>query len=487
MSDLSRRTLLSASGLLALTPAISIGQSGPTRRRRGPKNIIWCVSDGMSAGVPCMLNQYLQRVEGKSSSVWNALMRRPEAVHGLMDTRSLSSLVTDSAAASSAWGSGSYVWNGMINTLPDGTKLRPLLNILKEEARMKIGLVTTTTVTHATPAGWTISHPRRDQEREIAGHYLTAQPDVLMGGGRRFFDAAILDQFRAAGYTFVTDAGALEKGPKGRMLGLFAEGHMPYEVDRRNDFTLRRSTPNLAAMVQAAIDMLQGSPEGFVLQVEGGRVDHAAHGNDIAGVLFDQLAFEEAVEVALQFAEEDGETLVVVTSDHGNSNPGLIGSGMEYFDSTRGLESVAEMTMSYERLIPQMVSTGEVADLVRSKLGVTFASEELAWVTAGLKTQHGTRFVEQYSITSSALALALSNHTHVGWSGRQHTSDATIVTAIGPGAEAFGGFIENRSVFSRILGLRGLSAKNPEMSWDDAHKMRDKVAQIFNDNHWIDA
>src|SRR5690606_29238319 len=98
---------------------------------------------------------------------------------------------------------------------------------------------------------------------------------------------------------------------------------LPYALDREHDETLKKKTPSLAEMVGTAIRHLQKHRNGFVLQVEGGKVDSGAHANDVGGLLYDQLAFEEALAAALAFAESDGNTLVIVTTDHGNANPGL--------------------------------------------------------------------------------------------------------------------------------------------------------------------
>ncbi|WP_205903374.1 alkaline phosphatase, partial [Pseudomonas viridiflava] len=86
---------------------------------------------------------------------------------------------------------------------------------------------------------------------------------------------------------------------------------------------LIKNTPTLAEMTVKAIELMKNNKAGFALQVEGGKVDWAAHANDLSGLIFDQLAFDEAVGKVIEFAEKDGETLVIFTTDHGNSNPGL--------------------------------------------------------------------------------------------------------------------------------------------------------------------
>src|SRR5690606_33101736 len=101
------------------------------------------------------------------------------------------------------------------------------------------------------------------------------------------------------------------------ILGVFHQDGLPYALDRENDAEQKKATPSLAEMVGTAIRRLTKNPEGFVLQVEGGKVDWAAHANDVGGLLYDQLAFDEALATAVAFAEADGNTLVIVTTDHG--------------------------------------------------------------------------------------------------------------------------------------------------------------------------
>jgi alkaline phosphatase len=489
MEKMTRRGLLglgAAAGGAMLLPGFASGK-GSGKPKKRPKNIIFCVSDGMSAGVLALANQLSERHYGKTTT-WTKLLRDPRAVHGMCETSSLSSLVTDSAGASSAWGSGVKHWNRMLNTLPNGAETQPILSILREKAKMNTGLVTTASITHATPAGFTICHPSREEQDKIAEKYLKSGVQVFMGGGKRFFSADLIERFKKDGYAYSegrSDLKNLKQG--GKFLGLWADNQVPYEIDRVNDAQLLGKVPSLAEMAIAAIRALDGSSEGFMLQIEGARIDHAAHQNDIGGVLQDQIAFEEAVKIALDFAERDGETLVIVTSDHGNANPGLIGAGSEYFDSTSGLALIPKMKISYESLVPKIAgkSEGDMLDMIRELLGIGLSAEEsklmrmVADGTTPLKT------IDQYQIIQSHLALATSNHTHVCWSGRQHSSDHTILTAIGPGAELFGGKVINTEFFQKILSLRGLKHQNPSLTYEEALKFKDKVAMIESEPHWI--
>jgi alkaline phosphatase len=150
-----------------------------------PRRIIHIVSDGMSLGTLTCADLFAQSQLQRGLS-WTRLFNNPAARHGLMNTRSLNSLVTDSAAASSSWGSGSRVPNGALNVLPDGQLLTPLYSLFAQQGWSR-GLVTTAEITHATPAGFAAATRSRDNAELIASQYLDHQIDVLLGGGKPFF------------------------------------------------------------------------------------------------------------------------------------------------------------------------------------------------------------------------------------------------------------------------------------------------------------
>lgn len=473
MGKFSRREVfgIGAAGLAAAyLPSIALGSSQGSKKR--PRNVIFCVSDGMSAGVPSMLDQLLETVHGRPS-FWKRLAGNAEVVIGVQSTGSLSSLVTDSSAASSAWGSGRKIVNGQVNVFPDGTRLTPLYEVLRDRAKLKTGLVTTATITHATPAGFAVSHPSRDEEAQIAEKYLSLGVDVLFGGGDRFFSPAqrkdgrdLYADFARAGYAVAKDRSSMNAIRRGsKALGVFSSSHVPYEVDRLNQPGLLRSVPSLKEMAQKAVELLQDARNGFILQVEGARVDHAAHGNDPAGILYDQWAFDDAVEAMVDWAQKRGDTLVIVTTDHGNANPGLIGAGDEYFDSTAGLQKLAEAKASFPTLLQlagAKPSASQLQDVVRDRLGIGLASDEAAFVARSLAGDGELRNINFYKGASAALAMVLGNHYHIGWSGPAHSSDWTPFFAIGPGSAAFcGGWFENNTVFDRLLKLYGVRFQNP--------------------------
>ncbi len=453
-----------AAGPVALPPA--------TGR---PRNIIFMISDGMSMGVPSLAEPFSQVTRGRGTAWWR-LLQTPGAIHGVFETASLTSLVTDSAAASTALASGSRVINGSLNVLPDGRKLEPIGRLVRARG-MKLGLVTTTTITHATPAGFAAIEPNREDQPQIAPQYLSLA-DVLLGGGRKFFDPALradksdlLSEYAGQGYALWDTRDQVIAGDRPpRVLGLFADGHLPYTIDQRADARLAQRVPTLAEMTRAALDILAGEA-GFLLQVEGGRVDHAAHANDAAGMLWDQLAFDDAIAVVLEFQARQPDTLVVITSDHGNSNPGLNGVGDDYGKSTQCFERLARATASYDTFAAhcgERPTAERVATALETSFGVTVPADVATCVAEAACGRMPAEIHEQHRCLHGVLGQVLGNYTGIGWTGVQHTQDWVLLTAAGPGAERFGGALRNTDAYDRVCALLDITHRNPQMSAEAA-------------------
>lgn len=486
--SISRRTLLGAGaagvtgGLLGF-PRLRPGARAELARA---KNVVFCVVDGMPLSIFTMADHFRQLTEGKRS-YWSELMDREDVFNGLQDTRSLSSVVTDSSAASSTWGCGRRIWNGQVNVYPDGTKLRTVHSLMRE-AGIRTGLVTTATITHATPAGFAVNCIQRDLEALIAEEYLKEGVDVLMGGGDKFFSPAIRKDkrdlyadFRARGYKVLKSRADTLGAKSQKILGVYSNGHMPYTIDRDHDLELQKGTPTLAEMTTVALDNLRTSPKGFLLQVEGARVDHGGHSVDLAAMIYDQIAFEEALRVVCDFAAEDGQTLVIVTADHATGGPSLNGSGDEYFASTAGLRTVAKMKSSYAPLLGDFgpaPTVDKVREAVDARMGIQLTAGEagiVADAAAGKSPFAGSEFQKSLNW---AVATVLGNHTKVGWTSRNHTNDHVLVSAFGPGAESLEGLTQNVEMFDLMLGVKGLKWSNPTMSFEDAAKHYEKLVPI---------
>lgn len=467
MSDtkIGRRDWMKLGGLGGAATLLGGCIKAPTAGGKGEvRGIVFMVSDGMSNGVLTMAENFSQIVRKKGTRWWE-LINDPVSARGLMENSSADSYVTDSAAASSAWGGGVKINNGVVNIRPDGTESTPILRHLKKLGR-RTGLVTTATITHATPAGFAAVTGNRDDEHLIAPQYFGVV-DLLMGGGKNFFSAEkridsrdALTPYTKAGYELIEDRDALLKSKSDKVLGLFSGSHIPFEVDRLNNPALMKSIPTLAEMSEVALKKLLGHPEKFLLQIEGGRIDHGAHANDIAGLLWDQLAFDDALAKVLELTAGRDDILVIVTSDHGNANPGLNGTGKNYQDSNKAFGKIAKMTCSYEKLFEDWgrssKNTAEkLAAIVYDRLGFSLTEKQTAELYNSMTTGVVSEWSEQLDNPHGLLGQFAGNHTGIGWTGTSHTSDPTMISAIGPQAERFSGIVPNQEVHRHFMELLG--------------------------------
>jgi alkaline phosphatase len=256
---------------------------------------------------------------------------------------------------------------------------------------------------------------------------------------------------------------------KGCWLGTFSQGHLPFTIDQRAEEKLQESVPTLAEMTGAALRRL-GEEPNFILQVEGGRVDHAAHHSDAAALMWEQLAFDEALEVCLEFQRAAEDTLVVVTTDHGNANPGLNGMGSGYTESVslfanlrRVKKSLGNLQQDFRRMAETRgLSPRIISGLVAEGTGLTLTDEQAEGFARFLEGRQPPLYAMMDG-WSAQMGQLLANHLGIGWSGTAHTSDYVPLVAVGPGAERFGGYLQNTDLFHHYLGLAKVAYRNPEL------------------------
>lgn len=479
---LGRRDLLR--GAAALGVAMGIGAAGPMTRvaraaddrpvsgasKGKTKNVIFMVADGMSFGT-LMLGDVLTRRSTGKPGAWATMWTRSGVRRALQSTHSLNSPVTDSAAAASTWGSGQKVNNGSVNVRPDGEQLLPIC-IHAQQRGKAVGVVTTARVTHATPAGFYANVPRRDYEGMIAEQCLERGMDVALGGGARFFAPSLIAKH--PGYQLVRTAGELMAArPDGRLLGLFSESHVPYVIDREP------SVPSLPMMATTALNRLSTKPEGFVLQIEAGRVDHAAHDNDAAGLVCEQMEFERTIAAVWAWLEKRNidDTLVVITSDHGNANPGL---SVYNDEAEHGLERLLKAKNTFEVLGEKLhevrgadARLDAMTRLVQEHHGYAITPPERDMLAKVMRDERVMPFAE-LNKWPSVLGGILANHYGVSFISPNHSADYVEMTAIGPGADlvgdaaiAAGGVIDNVQMHQVMVDAMDLGAGKLR---DDMHE-----------------
>jgi alkaline phosphatase len=426
-------------------------------KNKKAKNIIVLVSDGMSTGTLNMADLYLSRKTGKGTN-WLQLYKENKVNRALMDMASASSIVTDSAAASSSWGSGFRINNGGLNVGTKGEAYIPIWQKFKMAGKMA-GCVTTVPITHATPAGFCINSKSRNDQEGIAKKYLEQKFDIMMGGGNNYFSAGyrkdkvdMYQKFEAEGYQVVKTRGEMLKATNEKpILGVFNNDGLPYTVDQNNSKELTQKIPTLGEMTQKAIDRMKNNEEGFVLQVEAGKVDWAAHGNDIAGLIYDQTAHDEAIKIAIDFAEKDGNTLVIMTTDHGNSNPGIMYGKKtnKQFDSIQKYKHTNDWILNG---FGKETSVSQVKERINYANDFAVTDEEANSILShytSIKTEDG--LYNARHLPFNVLAQIQKKHNSVSWISMNHTADYVELAMFGPGSDLLKPFIKNTDLHYLML------------------------------------
>jgi alkaline phosphatase len=331
-------------------------------------------------------------------------------------------------------------------------------------AGKRIGLVTTATVYDATPAAFALHAKSRRDSQALVDQLLALEPDVLMGGGREYFlpeqaggkrkdGKDIIAAFRARGHHVArTPADLAGAGPK--LLALFAEDDMEFEVDRDP-----AREPTTAEMAVAALKALeQQSPKGFVLLIENENIDTAGHRNDAASLMRALWAFDDAVKVALEFQRRHPETLVIVTGDHetGGFSPtyalkdlSSVSSSNRFYSGDEQLRMLERITMSFDAVNDKLGKspTGEALDqlLAQHFPGFRLDPDLRAQILGGKTDERNFSYVPH-----NALGRMVARQTGYYWGTSGHTPEPVLVGAMGPGAELFRGYQDNTD-FGRHL------------------------------------
>ena len=326
----------------------------------------------------------------------------------------------------------------------------------------------------------------RDDESAIAEQMLARRYDVLMGGGSRFFDNTLLATrpdlhvLRSA-----KDVAAWEGQREGRaspLLGIFTGSHMSFDIDRVH---AALDEPSLADMVRVSLEHLTrlGGAEGFVMQVEGGRVDHGGHYNDAAGLIYDLVAFDNAVKVAMDYADAHPDTLLMITADHATGNPGLTEygpKGIDMFQKVLGFRHTfewLEKKLGGKRTLdggepPEFLGANvvkhrtckftpdEMADLTKEASGLDLATAEIDML---VRWREG-EVVSPFGLGNSRfgpLGSVLANHTAVAFLSPNHTADPVELTAVGPGSAALPQRLAINEIHKVMVEAMGLAAAKP--------------------------
>ncbi len=267
-----------------------------------PKNIVLMIGDGMGVS---------QIYAGMTVSQQPLVFEQFRDI-GFQKTSSKDNYITDSGASGTALATGEKTNNGYISLAPDGAKLTTILE-LAELNNLATGLISTSSILHATPASFIAHNPDRNDYPGIATDFLATDIDVFIGGGRKHFDNRedgrnLIQALKDKKYQVLSDMDSIKDFTKGKLAGLTAEEHNPPYAEGRGDM--------LPQATQTALDILDNNSNGFFLMVEASQIDWGGHDNDQDYLISELLDFNNAVEVAMEFAKANSRTLVIVTADH---------------------------------------------------------------------------------------------------------------------------------------------------------------------------
>lgn len=386
-----------------------------------------------------------------------------EIVAGLTRTHSAESVITDSAPQSVAIATGHKSNSKFIGVLPakttipgvaqipDELKYKPVAN-LSEGAKLmgkSVGIIATSNLQHAHPAGFSAHWPDRNNYNEIAEQQAYQNIDLFLGGGKqamlpkelggsRIDGENLIDVVKSRGYTVIETREELQKVTRPKVWGVFADDAMAYDFDRN---TLRPTEPSLPEMTQKAIELLSQNQKGFFLFIEASKVDWASHANDPIGVISDTLAWDKAVKVALDFAKKDGKTLVMAFADHGN---GGLSIGNKSTDKNYD-------TLSYEALITPLKKALLTGEGIEKMLGSDLSENN---IRAVMNRYYGVEDLSKEEVQAIQKAKPgnfnyvvgpiLSKRTALGWTTNGHTGEDLTLYAYGPNHPT--GLIDNTEV-----------------------------------------
>ena len=434
------------------------------------KNVIMLIADGMSTEAITLA----RHTKGDSLAM-------DEISVGSVITSWANGPITDSAPGGTVYAAGEKTNNKYIGTSVNDT---PMASILEgaESVGKATGIVATSEITHATPGDFTAHTNNRKYYNQILQQQINQDMEVVLGGGFNkasgFSSEVSSDEFESyyeeqvnnikeEGFDFITTKDQLTSYDGDKLWGSFADADLKYDFDRQSDND--NVQPSLAEMTNKAIEVLNKDEDGFFLMVEGSKVDWAAHANNTVGIVSDILAFDEAVKAAIEFAKTDGNTVVVVTTDHGNSgitigssyyNENIESYDKATYENTTDLLKNATITEERFNEIASGKSNDEIKAIAKKYYGIDLNDEELAIVKG-----------EQGEGRQVGIREVIARRVGIGYTTGGHTGEQIYLGVYAPSdIELLEGVVDNTEVnkyMQRVLfGKEILSSYTKEIYQD---------------------
>ncbi len=456
------------------------------------KNVILFIGDGMGPPQIGIAMTYAKKAPNSvipDRTLYLEKLMKERHV-GLMTTWPFDALVNDSAGSGTQMSTGQPSRTGMIGVNADGNIAQNVIERARANG-LSTGIVTTTRITHATPATFVAHNTKRTSESDIALDLVSSGVDVMMGGGlsmllpqsvenknsdaykslrkeipshlslrtERKDDYNLISAARKNGYEFVFDRSSLRKTRAKKVIGVFSSSHLPDALTlRENSRSPNPASPKLNEMVEKAISILGENDKGFFMIVEGGQIDYACHYNDAGRLLHEMLQFDEAIGVAYEWAKNRDDTLILVTGDHETGGPaffyandekpkpvaldGNAFKGSEYLaalnygnpailDRLYGQKSsIVTMIESFDSLPTEQKSSKKMTDIIYQATGYTVSQERADEIVQ--KSVKDTSFADVDDVRMFLISRELKNYYMISWASNTHSSIPLVVIASGP-------------------------------------------------------
>lgn len=383
-----------------------------------PKNVILLITDGM--GVNAM---------SLGDLLWDIKEFKYFKHYGFVKPYPVESKyhITDSAAAGTAISCGEKTKIGTIAMDERGKKLESVAYLAKRKGK-SVGVVTNTRITHATPAVFYANNINRENEEQIAKQISESDFDLFLGGGWRYV-YSILDNLKKNGYYVIREKKDFNEKYK-KLIGLFSDSHMPYEIDRKQD------EPSFSEITDFSLKFLNKNKKGFFLAIESGRIDHCEHDNDAVCLAYEMKELKKVLAVIFDFVSKDKDTLFVMLSDHSNGGMSLGRDGNEVLN----LDAFKNAKISAEKFLKETENIYSYEEFNKKYLE-----------SFGLNIS----FKDFFEVKNKKIHVLepLNFVANIKWSTNQHEASFVPIFSYGPQSQEFGGIMEIDEVGKKLKSL----------------------------------
>lgn len=442
------------------------------------KNVILMIPDGNSTSLLSVVRWYREYTDPQNG---NASLAIDPYLCGMVREQCSDSPVPESSAAISAYMTGQFVQGpniciypaahpgqDIVSINPDST-WQPLATVMEGAKILKdkaLGLVVTVKASHATPAGTTAHSVSRNDNRTIIRQIASNRVDVVFGGGLRYLDDEVKEILADNSIDVIEkDMDAFRAYDGEKVWALFTKGDMAYDCDR--DTT---AEPSLEEMTRKALKLLSKKRNGFFLMVEGSKIDYAAHGNDVGGLISEFDAFDKAVAAALDFARKDGNTTVIVVPDHGTS--GVSMGDRRYTEYVKkGLDSifvnVSGLNVSAAVMETRLreCAIADIPHVFKECTGMDLTPAELSCLV-NAKDDVETNYMNiNYSYNLQAeINRIIASHTHIGYVSGGHTAEDLFLAVYNPNGQCPTGLLRATELTDYMAAVAGLPISLKELT-----------------------